>query len=217
MSPKALHDQGRLHVIDVHDHGERQQRLEGVARDEADLRQIFIETMIARRGLRPFQDEVRRRHHCNIAGIGVERIFSRQKRAVPDAAEPGLHEFAVPVGIARDVRAGSSREGDDDADGADFDDGLLDELDRREQTVDIVRAVRQHLVLTPAIAAGLQEFFGVLEIVVEVRIVGGVADRWGDDLALRQSRAVVHRHDADHIVGVLDDDGFKAAAALDQR
>ena len=34
---EALHDQRRLHVVDVHHHRERQQRLEGVLGDQADL------------------------------------------------------------------------------------------------------------------------------------------------------------------------------------
>ena len=44
-----------------------------------------------------------------------------------------------------------------------------------------------------------------------------VAHQRGDDLALRQRRAVVHRHDADQVVRALDDDRLEAVALGDQR
>ena len=51
---------------------------------------------------------------------------------------------------------------------------------------------------------------------MEVGVVRGVADGRRDDLALGQRGTVMHRDDADHVVGILDDHRFEAAAALDQ-
>ena len=54
-------------------------------------------------------------------------------------------------------------------------------------------------VLQAAAAAGAEERLGVLEVVVKVLVVAVDADRRRDDLAGRQRRTVVHRHDADAV------------------
>ena len=88
--------------------------------------------------------------------------------------------------LAREVDAGRAGVGDDDADVADLDDGLRDHLDGREQAVDVVRALDEHLQLAAAQAAGREELLGVLEVVVvRARASRGVvADGRRDDLAL---------------------------------
>jgi hypothetical protein len=70
--------------------------------------------------------------------------------------------------------------------------------------------------LPAAKAAGAEEVLGVLEIIMEVRIVGRIGDRRRDDLAFGESGAVMHGDYADDVIGVLDDDGLEAAASLDQ-
>ena len=67
--------------------------------------------------------------------------------------------------------------GDDDADEADRDDFLVDQLDRREPAVDEIGAVGQRRILPTAAAAGPQEGFRVLIVVVEIGIVFAQADR----------------------------------------
>jgi hypothetical protein len=74
----------------------------------------------------------------------------------------------------------------------------------------------QDLELPAAPAARGEEALGVLEDVVVRRGVRRVlAAHRSDDLALREARAVVHRHDADEVVRPLDDHGGEAAALAD--
>ena len=70
---------------------------------------------------------------------------------------------------------------------------------RGEPAVDEVGAVGQGDVLQAAAAAGAEERLGVLEVVVEVLVVAVDAHRRRDDLAGRQRRTVVHRHDPDAV------------------
>jgi hypothetical protein len=99
---------------------------------------------------------------------------------------------------------------------AHFHHGLGDQLDGGEQPVDVVGAVHQHLQLAAALAPGLQELVGVLEVVV---VAGGdrgiTADDGGDDLAVGKGVAVMHRDDAHGVVVALDDHRLEAFAVLD--
>ena len=84
---------------------------------------------------------------------------------------------------------------------ADLDHGLGDHLDRREQAVDEIAALDQHLELAAAAAAGGDELLRILEAVVEGGGVGLVgADLGRDDLVGGQRRAVMHGDHADLIV-----------------
>ena len=65
----------------------------------------------------------------------------------------------------------------DDADVADLDDGLGDHLDRREEAVDVVGALDEHLELAAAQAAGGEERSGSWKLLWYVAaLVGIVAD-----------------------------------------
>lgn len=84
--------------------------------------------------------------------------------------------------------------------------GLGDQLDGREQPVDVIRALDQHLVLPAARAARGQETLAVLEVVVEAeRVRRIVAHRRGDDFPGRQRGAVMGGNHAQAIEIVLDD------------
>ena len=106
--------------------------------------------------------------------------------------------------------------GDDDADRADLDDCLGDELHGGEQAVDVIAAVHQHLMLPSAKTAGAQKCLRILEIIVKFWLRGDGADRRRDDLALGQRRTVMHGDDADHVLLVLDDDRLETLARGDQ-
>ena len=101
---------------------------------------------------------------------------------------PLRDELAVLVVDAREVRADRARVRDDDADGADLDDGLRDHLDRREQAVDVVRALDEHLELAAARAAGERGTpRGPGSCCGTSRVARIVADDRRDDLALRRA------------------------------
>ena len=107
---------------------------------------------------------------------------------------------------------------DDDPHGADFYDGLLDHLDRREETIHVIRPFDEHLELPAAEPAGRQEPLGVLKVVVVPRrVFRVVADDGGDDLPLRKRRTVVRGDYRQEIVAPLDHDGAKAVALDDGR
>jgi hypothetical protein len=117
------------------------------------------------------------------------------------------------VVVPREIDAGLTGIGDDDADAPHLDDGLRGELDRGEQAVDVVRALDHHLELPAAAAAGGEEAVGILEIIViGLRVLGVVADHGSDDLAGTERRPVMHGENADFIFGVAEDDGTKAVA-----
>ena len=74
-----------------------------------------------------------------------------------------------------------------------------------------------HLQLAPAIAARLQEFLRLLEVVVKG--LGRRADRADlrrDDFAGRQRRAIMHGHDADQVVIGREDDRRETPAVGDR-
>ncbi len=171
----------------MHHHRQRQQRLERVLGDQRDLAQVRIEVRTAGARL-PHQHEVGRRHELDLAGVGVERVLAGHQRVAPDALAAGLHQLAMRVVGARHVVALAARVRHHHADEADRDHRLVDQLDRREQAVDVVRAFHQHALLAAALAAVLQELLGFLERVVMV------ADVRREQLVARQGGAVLHRH-----------------------
>ena len=135
---------------------------------------------------------------------------------VPHAALLLKHQLAVLVVVAGDVRAGLAGVGDDDADPADLDDGLVDRLDCGEEAVDVVGPFDEDLELPAASPAGAEERLGVLEVVVIIARVGRVvADDGGDDLVDAQRRPVVHRDHAEHVIGAADHHRRKSAALGD--
>ena len=117
------------------------------------------------------------------------------ERLLLDAALALGDPLAVAERLAREVLAAPAVIADHHADVADRHDRLGDRFDRGEPAVDEVGAVGQRDVLQAAAAAGAEERLGVLEVVVEVLVVAVDPDRRGDDLAGRQRRTVVHRHD----------------------
>jgi hypothetical protein len=129
----------------------------------------------------PFQDEVDGRDDLDLARVGVERIFARQQRILPDAPAAVDDEFAVAILLARDVVGSRTGVEDDDADIADRDHRLRHVLDRRKQAVDVPGALDDDLQLAAAIAAASEEFFGLLEIVVKGRVVPQVGPDLGRD------------------------------------
>jgi hypothetical protein len=121
------------------------------------------------------------RDDLDLARVGVERIFARQQRILPDAPAAVDDEFAVAILLARDVVGSRTGVEDDDADVADRDDRLRHVLDRRKQAVDVPGALDDDLQLAAAIAAASEEFFGLLEIVVKGRVVPQVGPDLGRD------------------------------------
>jgi hypothetical protein len=164
---EALDDHRRLLVVDMHHHRERQRRLERVPGDQRDFRKVLIQLHRADFAAHPFQDEVDGRDDLDLAGIGVERVFARQQRILPDAAAAVEDEFAVTILLARDVVGLRPGVENDDTHIADRDHRLRHGLDRRKQPVDVPGALDDDLQLPPAIAAAIEEFFRLLEIVVK--------------------------------------------------
>ena len=99
---------------------------------------------------------------------------------------------------------------------ADIDERLRDFFDGREQPVDEIAPLDEHLQLAPAAAPGGDELLGILEAVVErhrVSLVG--ADLRRDDLVGGQGGTVMDSNYADHVVSVLQHDRLEAAALRD--
>ncbi len=119
--------------------------------------------------------------------------------------------------LARRIGAVLARIADHHADMADLDDGLRDHFDRREQPVDEIAALDQHLELAAAAAAGGDELLRILEAVVEGRMLRLVdADFGRDDVIGGQRRAVMDGDDADLVGRILDHHRGEALALLDQ-
>jgi hypothetical protein len=198
---EALNDHRRLLVIDVHDDGERQRRLERVLGDERYLRKIFVEFERADFTADPFENEIDGGDDLDLAGVGIERVFAGQHGVFPDAAAAIQDKFAMAVLLAGDV--GGLRPGIEDhhADIADRDNGLWNGLDGREQSIDVPGALDDDLQLAPAESARLQEFFRLLEVVVKrfgVMQVG--ADFRRDDFTWGQRWTVVDGDDANQVL-----------------
>ena len=180
---EALNHARRTLVVDVHDDRQRQQRLVRVLRHQVDRLQTLVVAM--RLGLAgdPVQHEVRRRHQHDAAGRRVERVFARPKRPLANAAFAFANSLAVAEAGARDVLALPAVVAHDHADVTDRHHRLRNHLDRREPAVDEVRAVGERHILPTAPAASREERFGILIVVVVVRIIGIGADGRRDDLA----------------------------------
>ena len=106
---------------------------------------------------------------------------------------------------------------DDDADIADRNHRFRHGLHRREQPVDVPGALDDDLQLPAAIAAGAEEFLGLLEIVVKGFAVAQVGPDLGrDDFAGRQRRTVMHGDDPDQILVGREHQGRKAPSLGDR-
>ncbi len=163
---EALDHQRGLLIVDVDHHRKRQGRLEGILGDERDLRQVFIIVVRADLGADPFQDDVGGRDGDHLAGIGVEGILARQERFAPNTAVVPFDQLAVTIILAGKIVTHFAGIRDHHADITDFDDRLLDHLDRGKQAVDVIRAFHQHLQLAAAETAGPQEVVRILEFVM---------------------------------------------------
>ncbi len=107
---------------------------------------------------------------------------------------------------------------DDHADVADRDHRLRHGLDGGEQAIDVPGALDDDLQLAAAIAAGGQEFLGLLEIVVKGLAIAKLGADFGrDDFARRQRRSVMHGDDADEVVLGREHEGRKAPALGDRQ
>ena len=194
-SPNRWMTFGRLLVIDVDDDRQRQGRLVGVLRDQVDRAQALVVPMRLGAAGDPVQDEVRRRHQDDVAGVGVERILARPERLLEHAPLALADPLSVAERLPRDVLSAPAVIAHHDAHVADRHDRLGDRLDRGEPSVDEVGAVGERDVLQPAPTTRAEERLGVLVIVVEILVVAVGPDAGRDDLAGRQRRAVVHRDD----------------------
>ena len=192
------HVRGLL-IVDMDDDRQRQGRFIGVLGDQVDRAQAFVVAMGFGPAGDPVQDEVGRRHEDDVAGIGIEGILAGPERLFLHAALAFGDALAVAEPLAREVLAAAAVVADHHADIADRHDGLGDRFDAGEPAIDEVGAVGERNVLQAPAAAGPQERLGVLEVVVEIFIVAIDAHRRRDDLAGRQRRTVVHRHDADAV------------------
>ena len=150
-------------------------------------REVLVELHRADFAAHPLQDEVDGRDDLDLAGVGIEGVLAGQQRVLPDAAAAVHHQLAVAILIAGHVAGRGAGVEDHHADIADRDDGLRHGLDGREQAVEIPGALDDDLELAAAIAAGLEEFLRLLEVVVERVLVAQVdAGLRRDDLAGRQ-------------------------------
>ena len=86
---------GRLFVVDVHHHAQRQDRLVGVLGDQVDRFERFVVAVPFALAGDPVQDEIGRRHADDLAGVGVEGIFARPEGRFPDAPFAAVDAFAV--------------------------------------------------------------------------------------------------------------------------
>jgi hypothetical protein len=142
---EPLDDQRRLSVVDVHHDRQGQGRLKGVAGDQRHLGQILIQLVGPADVAVPFEDKVGGRHHQYAARIGVEGIFSRQQRIVPDAPAAVRDQFAVAIVGARRVDTVCPCVRNHDTHLSHLHRGLGDQFDRREQPVDVVGAFDEDL------------------------------------------------------------------------
>ncbi len=193
------------------------------------LLEAFIVVMAFALSGDPVEDEVGGGDEDEFSGVGVEGIFAGPEGFFPYAAFAAGDAFAVAEGFAGDVGAHGAVIADDDADVADGDDGFGDDFDGGEPAVDEIGAVGEGDVLPAAAAAGAEEGFGVLEVVVIVWIGAVVADGGGDDFAGGEARAVVDGDDADAVDGHgfagrelvfggdgrADDDGIESADVVE--
>src|SRR6185437_10176185 len=138
------------------------QRLVGVAGDQVDGTEPFVELVGLGFTRDPVENEVRGRHENDLAGVDVKGIFAGAEWAFPDAAFAFLHAFAVAEGGAGNVATRAADIAHDHADVADRHHGLRHFFDRREPAVDKVGAVREGGVLPAAAAPGGQERLGIL-------------------------------------------------------
>lgn len=138
-------------------HRERQHGLECVLGDEVDLGEVLVEMMVADLLARPLEDEVRGGHELAVERVGVERVLAGRERGLPDTLAAVGDKFAVLVGDTSRVGALAARVRDDDAHVADGDDRLGNVLDAREQAVDHVRALGEHLELPALVATRSEE------------------------------------------------------------
>src|SRR5207245_9681747 len=110
------------------------------------------------------------------------------------------HALAVAEALAGGVSAGSAKVADHHADVADRHQGFRNDLDRGEPAVEEVGAVGERIVLSAATAAGAEEGFRILIVIVVVRVIAIVADGRSDDLSRAQRGALLHGKDADVIM-----------------
>ena len=180
---EALDHRRRLLVVDMHDHAQREQRFIGILGHQVDRIEAVIVPMRFGFSGDPMQHEVGRRHIDDMAGVGVERIFARPERLFPHAALTAGHALAVPETFAGKVIADRPVVAHHHADVSDGHHGFRVQFNRGEPAVDEVGSIRERYILPPATAAGGQERFGVLVVVVIVLTIPFIAHGRRDDLA----------------------------------
>jgi len=114
---------------------------------KGDFGQILVKVMGTHLISDPFQNEVGGRNNGYFPGIGVEGVFTRQKRFAPHRRAclfPPVHRGGIRPGK---IRAGLAGIGDDHADVTDLDGCFGDHLNRTEQAVDVIGTFHQHLQL----------------------------------------------------------------------
>ena len=213
---ESLDDERGFLIVDVNHHRKRQGRLERILGDERDFGQVLIKVVRTDFVLDPLQNEVGRWHWDDLARIRVEWILAGQKRLAPDTALAACDQFAVTIFNTGEVNTLLTGVRNHHADIAHVDDRLLYHFHSCEQAVDVVRAFHQYLQLTTAHTVRFQEAIGILEFVmVLIGFFGVITHHRGNDLTLRQGETVMHGHDADLVIVILDDDRAEAVAFLD--
>jgi hypothetical protein len=154
---EALDDERRLPVVDVDDDRQRKRGLERVLGDEAHFGEVLVVAMLAGLVPNPLQDEVRRGDVQDAPRERVERVLAGRSGSVQTprrfVSTSSPWRYCSPDMSA--PRFAGVR--DDHADGPDLDDRLRDHLDRREEAVDVVGAVHEHLELPAPIPAAARK------------------------------------------------------------
>jgi len=169
-------------------------------------------------GLDPLQDDVGRRHHHDFAGVGIEGILARQERLAPNTAAALADQLAVAVIQSGEVFADLTGIRDHHPHKPDLNDRLVDHLHGGKQAVEVIGAFHQNLQLASAQAIGVHEPIRHLEVVmVGVAVCHVRANDRRDNLARWQRGAIVHGHNPDQVVRVLDHHRGETLAIADDR
>ncbi len=169
-------------------------------------------------GLDPFEDDVGGRNHHNFPGVGIEGIFARQERIAPYTAAARAHQLAMAVIQPGKIFTDLTCIRHHHAHESNFDNRLVDHFHGREEPVEVISTFHQNLQLASAQTIGVHEAIWHLEVVVISQWIGHVgANNRRDDIAGWQRRSVMHGHNPDQVVRVLDHHRREALAFFDNR
>src|SRR5258708_22853009 len=135
----------------------------------------------------PFENNVSRWNYDDLTRVGIEGIFTRHHRNIPDALIALFNHFAVFILITGKVTAFVAYVGDDNTDKSNFNDTLGNGLHSSKQSIDVIRAFNQNLQLATTTPTCKHTSLSVLEVVViGRRFLWVIALCGGDNITLLQ-------------------------------